>query len=204
MYHAGLIERALYYPLFQLSRLLKVGEHSIRQRNRYAADFEQALRFDAVEAGMLPLTKAIYESGGEPLYSCEGHPEFDTRKSWHPAYLVFWTQPESRQLWLEAVNEAVQGCALCWESEMRNSATERDLASRYNGKEGTYWNLTAPIVSPLCESGVPYLRDLLDEDLATMAYSIRKAFFVGSRNDHPPMKIERSVPGSLKKLQAMD
>lgn len=173
IYKAGPTARAFFWLLNLIHGILPFGgERTARQRHRYAADFEHALKLDCIEQGVVPLAKAVYECGGDPLFSCEGHPELDTRKSWSPAHFIFWIPSEAAAFWNGALERSVRNCVLWWEITSKESSAEKNLASPHNGKSGLHMTIKVATLDPHGVEGLAGVRQLLDDDFESMANSI--------------------------------
>jgi hypothetical protein len=152
-------------------RLLPQQEEEPSQRARYFSDFERALKFDAIEAGVLPLVRALYELGGQTKFSCHGHL---LGKSIHFPYALCWLNPELAQS-LPAQIEKVLLAPLHyhWYVETKDSTTSK-LAARESGKPGLFltihWDTRPHRLMPASGKYMPGLiREWVDADLAEIA-----------------------------------
>lgn len=105
------------------------------QRNQYFDDFERAVKFDAIEAGVLPVLRALYNLGASPKFSCEGHA---TPTGFSPPYLVCWLDPElAKTLPTQVEKLLLAPLHYHWYVESEPSKSSR-LACIESGSEGLF------------------------------------------------------------------
>lgn len=132
-----------YATIFRVFRILKMtglrcGEYEPTQRNRYFADFQQALKYDAIEAGILPVVLALYEAGAQPEFSCEGH--MRGRYTYSP-YVCVWVRLDLFDTLVQSVTRALAGpLHYEWHLEVKDSATSK-LACPGAGEKGAFLTL---------------------------------------------------------------
>ena len=155
----------------------RCGETEPTQRNRYFSDLDLALRYDAIEAGILPIVLAFHELGAMPKFSCEGHA---TAESTHIPYVCAWINPTLVQTTSTTVDAALKGALhYDWYLEVEDSRASK-LASAGAGEDGAFltlrWSSSPHRLRP--SSGrdpVYFLKDFVAADVNEIAARLQEA-----------------------------
>lgn len=107
------------------------------QRARDFDSYPLAVEHDAIEAGILPLTNAIFTCGGYPQFSCQGHPRKPTGWRHVSTYVCFWVPPENIPFWDQAILTFEQPTVLKASTRVEDSKTAL-LGSVFSGQDGRF------------------------------------------------------------------
>jgi hypothetical protein len=116
-------------------------ERTSTQRSRYFSSYELAVQQAAIETGVLPLTDAIYQRGGYPQFSCEGHPELTRERRNIRSYVCFWAPPENEAFWDQLPASLPESSLVKWSWSKMCSEHEATLMSPFTGTAGAFYSI---------------------------------------------------------------